>query len=109
MATLRLPIQPGKLAKRYLVELDGTWHGLTFRWAEKMQVWLLDIDTNRETVLTSVRVVTSEDLLAPWAYMQADGRLPVGTFQVRDTEGLGRDPDTTTIGDKVVFLYTEAP
>ena len=109
MALLRIPTQNGLDAYRVQIELDGAFYGLAFRWNARDNHWYMDVDQSLAPTLEGVKLVNSTNLLGQFDYMQVDGRLPPGVFQVFDNvPSSERDPDTTTFGDTVLLLYEEA-
>ncbi len=108
MAIKRVPVQGGEIAYRILVELDGAFYGLKFRWNGRNNHWYMDIDQNLVPNLEGIKVVNGADLLMQFDHMQVDSRLPFGTFEVFDTvPSTYRDPDQDTFGDTVLLLYHE--
>ena len=108
MTILKLPVRSDQPAYNMVVELDEGFYTLGFRYNARNDHWFMDIEFDGSRVLDAVKLVESEDLLAHFAYKQADGRLPPSTFQVTDTLSQGRNPDSETLGNEVVVTYTEA-
>ncbi len=107
MAVLKIPVRADIPAYSMVVELDEGFYTLGFRFNARNQHWFLDVEFEGSRVLDAVKLVESNDLFAHFAYLQADGRLPPGTFQVTDTLSLGRNPDAATLGGEVIVTYTE--
>lgn len=107
MAILIIPVRFDIPAYDMVVELDERFYTLAFRFNARNQHWFMDVDFDGSRVLNAVKLVESDDLLALFAYLQADGRLPPGTFQVTDTLSLGRNPGVDTLGGEVIMTYTE--
>lgn len=58
--------------------------------------------------LFGVPLVAGANLLRQFGYMQVDGRLPPGTFEVRDTANLDRDPTRDNLGTEILLVYNES-
>ena len=108
MATLRIPVTVDPLANSMTVELDSLNYKLSFRFNARDDHWYVDIYFEDIIVLFGVKVVHTDDLFGQFSYMQADERLPPGTFQVLDITGADRDPSKTDFGEDIVLLYVEA-
>lgn len=62
------------------VALAGVTYQLTVRWNEQNQAWTLDIaDNSGNPILSGIPLVTGEDLLAPFGYLNFGGQLIVQT------------------------------
>jgi len=68
----------------------------------------LDLWCGQELVAAGIRLVSGHDLLKPYSH----NKLPPGRLLVVDldaktpgAEGLGRDPDPETFGDRVILVY----
>ena len=107
MAVFKIPVRSDIPAYTMVVELDGGFYTLGFHFSARNQHWFMDVEFDGSRVLDAVKLVESADLLAHFAYLQADSRLPPGTFQVTDTLSLGRNPGEDTLGGEVVMSYTE--
>ena len=75
MATAYLiPLQPQN--QTFQVSLAGTLYTFTVRWNDMNQAWTLDLaDANDNPIVSGIPVVTGEDLLAPFAYLNIGGKL----------------------------------
>jgi hypothetical protein len=63
-----------------LVTLAGTQYQLTIRWNDANQAWTLDIATPTGTpIISGIPMVTGQDLLAAYGYMNFGGKLIVQT------------------------------
>lgn len=107
MAVLKIPVRSDLPTYTMVVELDEGFYTLGFRYNARNKHWFMDVGFDGSRVLDAVKLVESDDLFAHFSYLQADSRLPPGTFQVSDTLNLGRNPDVDTLGGEVVMSYTE--
>lgn len=108
MATRQIPLRTTPTVYKMTVELDEFSYGLKLMYRERAGYWYLDISFEGQLILASIKLVATEDLLAPYAYLKADNKLPLGTLRVVDTFNLDTDPTQSNIGNQVVLLYDEA-
>jgi hypothetical protein len=108
MTTLRIPVEAGLEAHSVGVFLESVSYEFMFRWNKRDQHWYMNIVQNGVVSINGIKVLNSSDLLAQFAHMSVDERIPPGTLRVFDTDNLRRDPDTSTFGESVLLLYDEA-
>jgi len=108
MSTLRFPINTTSRAFTMTVQLEGLSYTLSFRYNARNLHWYMDVDYQGSRVLDQVRIVHSTDFLGQYPELEADDRLPPGTWLVTDATGADRDPDTDTFGKEVTMFYTES-
>jgi hypothetical protein len=78
-----IPLQPNNQVIQ--VTMAGVQYQLTVRWNDANQSWILDIaDPSANPIVTGIPVVTGEDLLAPFAYLNFGGQLIVQTTNDTD-------------------------
>jgi hypothetical protein len=75
MATAYLvPLQATN--QKLQITLAGTVYNLTVRWNDMNAAWTLDIaDASSNAIISGIPIVTGEDLLAPYAYLDFGGQL----------------------------------
>jgi hypothetical protein len=62
------------------ISLAGTSYNVTVRWNDAIQAWVMDLATNAgDKILSGIPLVTGEDLLAPFGYLNLGGQLIVQT------------------------------
>jgi hypothetical protein len=62
------------------VSLVGVTYNLTVRWNDISRAWVIDLyDQNNSLLIGSIPMVTGEDLLAPYGYLNIGGQLIVQT------------------------------
>lgn len=106
MATFNVPVLKAT-TKPFLmqVDLDGANYNLRFRYNARDGKWRLTLEFESSVLIRSLVLVESEDLFSKSRHVE---KLPPGDLIVRDMDGLGRDPDGETFGDRVLLLYREA-
>lgn len=106
MALFNIPVKKSSPRAFLLqVDLDGANFNLRFRYNVRDGKWRMTIEFENAVLVLALVLVESEDLLARMGHVE---KLPAGTLLVRDLDLLGRDPDGTTFGDRLVLLYQEA-
>lgn len=86
-------------------ELDGKTYLLAFRFNARDGKWRFSLTFEDAELFRALPLVQATDLTRNFRHVL---NLPPGTFQVVDLDGLGRDPDTVTFGDRVILQYDEA-
>ena len=104
MASVIIDTLPGPQPYTQTVELDSTSYLLEFRFNTRDGKWRLSITFEDTLLIRNIPLVETTDLTANFRYVE---NLPPGTFQVIDLDGLGRDPDTVTFGDRTLLQYDE--
>lgn len=105
---LLIPTRNSPPAYSMNVTLDGQTYNLTFFLNTREQRWYMDVRFGGSPILLGVPVVLGGDLLYQERYLKDEDLLPPGTFLVKDTLEMGRDPDFSNFGNDVVLLYQEA-
>ena len=60
--------------------MAGVVYNLTLKWNDAVQAWVMDIaDSAGNNILSGIPLVTGEDLLAPFGYLNFGGQLIVQT------------------------------
>lgn len=108
MATVVVPVHSGRVPYSVVVTLEEISFELFLRWNPRDGHWFMSVLRAGVAVLEAIKLVESSDLLSQFGHKQTTGDLPPGTWQVSDTQGLGRDPDTETLGVSVMLLYVES-
>jgi hypothetical protein len=69
-----IPLQAN--AQTFVIQLAGVTYGMTLRWNESNQTWILDIaDANGVALLQGIPLITGADLLAQYGYLGFGGSL----------------------------------
>lgn len=105
MASLKINTLSTSRAQTQVCELDGKSYLLAFRYNARDGKWRWTITFEDTVLVVGLPLVESTDLLRNFDHV-AD--IPPGTFLVVDLDGLGRDPDPDTFGDRVILQYDEA-
>lgn len=105
MALFTIPVSDTTDPFEEQVELDGLIYDLAFTWNPRDNHWFLTVGREGVTLLTHVKVVNDQDLLAPYTRTED---LPPGSLQVVDLDDEDKDPCATDFGDRVVLRYEEA-
>jgi hypothetical protein len=79
------------------VELDGISYRFRFNYNLRMDSWVMDIGEE----LQGVRIVGGIDLIGQFHHLD----VPPGEIRTLDLDGLDRDPNKTTFGDRVILVY----
>jgi len=87
------------------VDLDAANFNLRFRFNARDEKWRMTIEFEGTVLIRSLVLVESEDLFARSRHIE---QLPPGNLIVRDLDDLGRDPEGTLFGDRLLLLYQEA-
>lgn len=105
MASVIIDTIPGPRPYNQTVELDSASYFLEFAFNTRDGKWRMSMTFEDTLLLQNIPIVETTDMLANFQYVE---NIPPGTFQVIDLDELGRDPDTTTFGDRLVIQYDEA-
>lgn len=87
------------------VDLDGKNYNLRFRFNQRDGKWRVTILFESNILVRGIVLVESSDILSQSKHLE---NLPAGILSIRDLDNLGRDPDGTTFGDRVILLYQDA-
>ena len=88
-----------------VTEVDGRSYLFAFRFNARDGKWRWSITFEDTVLVQALPLVEATDVLRNFDHV---ANIPPGTFLVVDLDELGRDPDTTTFGDRVVLQYDEA-
>lgn len=102
MAQSIIPVLSGGDAFTQSVNLGGKFYELFFYWNDRDQHWYIDISLGQTSILTSVKVVCSPDLLSQYSYIES---LPPGKIVIVDLAQRDSDPDRYSLGDSVQVEY----
>ncbi len=105
MASLQINTIDSPRAFTQVTELDGKSYLLAFRFNARDGKWRWTITFEDTVLVLSLPLVEDTDVLRNFDHVE---NLPPGTLQVVDLDGLGRDPDGATFGDRVILQYDEA-
>lgn len=105
MAVLELPVRSDFKAYSFQTELDGVVYTLTFRFNDRMSLWVMDIgDSSGNEILNGILLQT--DVALTDQYVKED--LPPGRFICIDESGESKDAGVDDLGNDVKLLYEEA-
>lgn len=83
MAAFQIPLQPNPQILQ--VTLAGTAYQFTVKWNDANQAWTLDIaDSSGNPIISGIPIVTGQDLLAPYGYLNFGGQLIAQTTNDTD-------------------------
>jgi len=107
MATLQIPVN-GRLASQIMtIPLDGTRYRLKVYYSFRQEIWILDLQTDRESdLLVGIKIVPEWGLIARF---KIPG-LPPGEILAIDTSGQELPPGRNDFGfnRRVRLVYREA-
>lgn len=84
-------------------ELDSASYTLTFRWNERIGIWVMDLgDVDDNVLAAGSKVVVNTPLLRGFRTLPG---LPPGELFVRDTQGLDADPGFEDLGRRARMIY----
>jgi hypothetical protein len=87
------------------VELEGQTYGLKLIWNFRAEAWFLSLyDADGQAIVHGIRLVTDY----PLGKRFKDSRMPPGTFQIQDTSGERRDPNSADLGRRALLYYFTA-
>ncbi len=104
MASFKINTLATPRAFTQVTTLDGKTYLLAFRFNARDGKWRFSLTFEDVELLRGLPLVETADLTLFHRHVDS---IPPGTFQVVDLDGLGRDPDTTTFGDRVILQYDE--
>ncbi len=104
MAFFTIPIPEEVIPFELQIELDTALFTLSFRYFPRDGAWRMTIAKAGTVILSSVKLVNTQDLLAQYTYNEA---LPLGKFIVSDQDLLEADPDSSNFGDRVLLMYQD--
>jgi hypothetical protein len=100
---VELPIRQEGPYFGFSTELDGVSYGLTFRWNDRVEQWVMDVADGEGTVIVAgIRVVIDTPLLLRY---QGRASVPPGEIIAVDTGGKSAESDLEAIGRRVVLYY----
>ncbi len=103
---IELPVNQEGPLFGFATELDGVTYGLTFRWNNRVEQWVMDLSDGEGTLLVAgIRVVIDTPLLARY---RGRANTPPGEMMAIDTSGQSMESDLEAIGRRVVLFYVEA-
>lgn len=105
MASLQINTLATSRAFTQITEVDGQSYLLAFRFNARDGKWRWTITFEDTLLVRSLPLVEDTDVLRNFDHIE---NIPLGTFLVVDLDGLGRDPDAETFGDRVILRYDEA-
>jgi len=99
MATFEIPLI--SMPQRFEIALAGVTYNLTVRWIEHGQFWSLDInDQDNVPIINGIPLITGEDLLSQYEYLDLGGQLFVSTdFDV------GAPPTSSNLGSQSHLFF----
>src|ERR1700719_665867 len=98
-----IPLQPTN--QKLQITLAGTVYTLTVRWNDMNGAWTLDMaDASQNPIISGIPVVTGEDLLAPYGYLNFGGQLIAQT--TNDTNAV---PTMANLGTTGNLYFVTAP
>ena len=98
-----IPLQPTNQTLQ--ITLAGVLYTLTVRWNDQNQAWTLDIaDANQNPIVSGIAVVTGQDLLAPYGYLNFGGQLIAQT--TNDTDAV---PTLANLGSAGNLYFVVQP
>ena len=101
MSTLTIPTRNDVFFYRQFVTLDNEEFILIFDYNRREDSWYLSIEDN---VLNGIRLSGNNDILKQFHHLE----VPPGELKIVDQDGLNREPDSDTFGDRVILTYEEA-
>ena len=104
MASFKINTIAAPRAFTQVTTLDGKNYLLSFRFNARDGKWRFGLTFEDVELLRALPLVETADMTFFHRHVP---NIPPGTFQVVDLDGLGRDPDTATFGDRVILQYDE--
>ncbi len=101
MSILTIPTRNDVFFYRQFVTLDNEEFILIFDYNRREDSWYLSIEDN---VLNGIRLSGNNDILKQFHHLE----VPRGELIIVDQDGLNREPDSDTFGDRVILTYEEA-
>ena len=101
MSTLTIPTRKDVFFYRQFVTLDNEEFILIFDYNRREDSWYLSIEDN---ILNGIRLSGNNDILKQFHHLE----VPPGELKIVDQDGLNREPDSDTFGDRVILTYEEA-
>ena len=101
MSILTIPTRNDVFFYRQFVTLDNEEFILIFDYNRREDSWYLSIEDN---VLNGIRLSGNNDILKQFHHLE----VPPGELKIVDQDGLNREPDSDTFGDRVILTYEEA-
>lgn len=100
MSILTIPTRNDVFFYRQFVTLDNEEFILIFDYNRREDSWYLSIEDN---VLNGIRLSGNNDILKQFHHLE----VPPGELKIVDQDGLNREPDSDTFGDRVILTYEE--
>ncbi len=100
MATVTIPLRADIFQYSFTKELDGVVYSFRIGYNLRTNSWKMNIDD----LVKGLRLSGGVDLLKQFKHLD----LPQGELRLVDLDGLGREPNKTNLGDRVILQYTEA-
>ncbi len=97
MTPYLIPTQPQ--AQQMQITLGTVAYNLVLRWNVPNNSWMMDIlDDSGNQILSGVPLVTGEDLLSQFAYLEIGGSIGAGELQVQTTSDTFAVPTYANLG-----------
>ncbi len=78
MTPFEIPLSP--TPQRFTIELNSVTYQLTFKWCVPAACWLMDIaDQNQNPLASGLPVITGENILQQFAYLEIGGAIVAQT------------------------------
>lgn len=96
-------------AQQMQITLGSVAYNLRMLWNKFNNTWMLDIlDQDSNAIISGMAVVTGEDLLIAFEYLEIGGALDAGQLQVQTTSNTFVPPTYDNLGtDGNVYWVTE--
>ncbi len=97
MTPYLIPTQPQ--AQQMQITLGAVAYNLVLRWNVPNNSWMMDIlDDSGNQVLSGIPLVTGEDLISQFAYLEIGGSIGAGELQVQTTSDTFAVPTYANLG-----------
>lgn len=97
-------------AQQLQITLGSVAYNLVLRWNVANQSWMMDIlDSDGDAILSGVPVVTAEDLLSPFEYLEIGGSLGAGELLVQTTSNTPAVPTFANLGSDGNLYWVSEP
>lgn len=105
MAQIKIPTRNDFPSYSQRIELEGVIYNLSFRFNERMNRWIMDIQDQEENdILIGIVMLTSVPLLQQYI---KEG-LPPGDFILLHRDGTDTNAGRFDLGDAVQLFYAES-
>lgn len=103
----QIPFQ--QQSQQMQITLGSIAYNLRMQWNVPNQTWMLDIlNQDGNQIISGMAVVTGEDLLAAFEYLEIGGALDAGQLQAQTTSDTFEPPTYENLGtDGNVYWVTE--